>query len=172
VRLSPSLNGIDTSLRNLMGAIAWNDIKIQPGSTADFPDEKQPSRYYAARATDAAPITAGGQHEKFLFYRGVGRMPVPLSARVSGRRQKWWSKTAGPTPFPPLSCSRIAAGAWAIATQARYRTGAIQSVVALDRPSLDGSFSQLRHDLETRWCARSVSQGGSSDGGDVAGFLV
>jgi hypothetical protein len=82
-RLDPSLNGMDTSLRNTTGAIAWPDIKVQPASIADFPVEKSPSRYYAARGTDAAPITARGQHEKFLFYRGVGRFAVPLSARLS-----------------------------------------------------------------------------------------
>src|SRR5580658_718104 len=43
VRLSPSLNGIDLSMRHLMGAIGWTDIKIQPGSTPDFPVEKSPS---------------------------------------------------------------------------------------------------------------------------------
>jgi len=29
-----------------------------------------------------APITVGDQHEKFLFYRGVGRFPVPLSVHL------------------------------------------------------------------------------------------
>ena len=65
------------------GSIAWDDIRVQPRSTAQFPMESGPSRYYAARETDASPLTVGDQHEKFLFYRGVGRLPVPLSARVS-----------------------------------------------------------------------------------------
>jgi len=156
VRLSPSLNGIDTSLRNLMGAIAWNDIKIQPGSTADFPDEKQPSRYYAARATDAAPITVGGQHEKFLFYRGVGRMPVPLSARVSGDGSVV-VENRGPDPVPTAILFENRGGRLGYRNAgAIQNSGAIQSVVALDRPSLDGSFSQLRHDLETALVAQGL----------------
>src|SRR5580704_17146711 len=36
VRLSKSLNGIDTSLHHVMGSIAWSDIKVQPGSAAEF----------------------------------------------------------------------------------------------------------------------------------------
>jgi hypothetical protein len=82
-QLAANLNGIDTSMRSLTGGIEWKNIKVQPGATPTLPAESTPSRYYAARGTDAAPITVDGQHEKFLFYRGVGRFPVPLSARVA-----------------------------------------------------------------------------------------
>jgi hypothetical protein len=83
IRLNLSRNGLDASLRHLMGSIGWSGIKIRPGTTPDYPLESHPSRCYAARATDAAPITVGDQHEKFLFYRGVGRLQVPLSARLA-----------------------------------------------------------------------------------------
>src|SRR5260370_35944304 len=69
----------------LTSAIEWKNIKVQPDTAPALPRESEPNRYYAARGTDAAAITVGHQHEKFLFYRGVGqRFPVPLSARVSG----------------------------------------------------------------------------------------
>jgi hypothetical protein len=143
VRLSPSLNGIDTSMRNLMGAIGWSDIRIQPGSTADFPVEKSPSRYYAARATDAAPITVGDQHEKFLFYRGVGRIPVPLSARVSADGRVV-VENRGPDAVPSAILFENRGG------RLGYRNaGAVRNMVTLDAPTLDGSFSELRRDLET-----------------------
>jgi len=151
VRLSPSLNGLDISMRNLMGAIAWNEIKIQPGSTADFPVEKSPSRYYAARGTDAAPITAGDQHEKFLFYRGVGRIPVPLSARVAGDGRVT-VENHGPDDVPSAILFENRGG------RLGYRNAGDlfnQNVVTLDAPSLDGSLPELRHDLETAL----VSQG-------------
>src|SRR5947209_4523062 len=70
--LGTNLNGIDTSLRTLSGGIEWRNIKIQPDSSPDLPVENGPSRYYAARQTDSAPLTVGSQNEKFLFYRGVG----------------------------------------------------------------------------------------------------
>jgi hypothetical protein len=156
VRLSPSLNGIDMSLRHLMGAIAWNDIKIQPGSTADFPDERRPSRYYAARGTDAAPITAGDQHEKFLFYRGVGRFPVPLSVRLSADRRVV-VENRGPDPVPTAILFENRGGRLGYRNAGAIETaGAIQSVVTLDAPSLDGSFSQLRRDLETALVAQGL----------------
>ena len=156
VRLSPSLNGIDTSLRNLMGAIGWSDIKIQPGSTADFPDERRPSRYYAARGTDAAPITAGDQHEKFLFYRGVGRIPVPLSARLSVDG-KVVVENRGPDPVPSAILFENRGGHLGYRNAGTIQNaGAIQSMVTLDAPSLDGSFSQLRHELETTLVAQGL----------------
>ncbi len=77
----------DQAAHNVSMALGWSNIKIQPGQAPDFPAENAPNRYYAARATDAAPLTVGDQHEKFLFYRGVGRFPVPLSALVSGYGQ-------------------------------------------------------------------------------------
>jgi hypothetical protein len=79
--------------------IEWSKVQILPGSKAAFPDEKRPSHYYAARATDAAPIQvippatqviqANGeglpkpQDEKFLFYRGVAHFPSPMMARAT-----------------------------------------------------------------------------------------
>src|SRR5215472_4955807 len=65
------------------GLIEWRNIQVQPGTAAQFPLESLPSRYYAARVTDSAPLAVNGQHEKFLFYRGVGSMDVPLNARVA-----------------------------------------------------------------------------------------
>jgi hypothetical protein len=64
------------------GRIAWTDVKVSPGLTAEFPDEGRPSHYYAARNTDAAPLQSGAERERFLFYRGVGRFAPPLVATV------------------------------------------------------------------------------------------
>lgn len=79
--------------------IEWSKVQIVPDSKAQFLDEKRPSHYYAARATDAAPIRvvppahqdikATGenlpkpQDEKFLFYRGIAGFPSPLLARAT-----------------------------------------------------------------------------------------
>jgi hypothetical protein len=38
------------------GWLRWDNLHILPGAQADFPTQPGPSRYYAARATDAAPI--------------------------------------------------------------------------------------------------------------------
>ena len=61
-KLGANLAGIDTTLKTLSGAIEWNNIRIEPRADHAFPLESAASRYYAARETDAAPITVGGEH--------------------------------------------------------------------------------------------------------------
>ncbi|MFY9555522.1 MAG: hypothetical protein WAV47_12490, partial [Blastocatellia bacterium] len=66
--------------------IDWGRITVIPGSEERFPVEAQPSHYYPARETDAAPLrvcgSKGEQREKFLFYRGVGKFDPPLTAKL------------------------------------------------------------------------------------------
>jgi hypothetical protein len=150
VRLSPNMNGIDTSLTRVMGAIGWKDVKIQPGSSAEFPIETGASRYYAARATDAAPVTVGGEHEKFLFYRGVGRFEVPLSARVSSGGAVTVGNR-GTDAVPAVFLFENRAGHMGFRT-----AGALRDTVTLERPSLDGSFTQLLYDLEAALTAQGL----------------
>jgi hypothetical protein len=143
-RLQPNLNWIDTSMRKVTGSIEWKNIRIQPDTAPALPIESGPNRYYAARGTDAAPITVGDQHEKFLFYRGVGRFPIPLSARISGDG-KIAVENRGPDTVPSVILFENRGG----------RLG-YQNVGAIDagqtaRPSAprESSFSKLRSDLET-----------------------
>src|SRR4029077_3727610 len=127
---------------NESGAIAWSNIKIQPDSTAEIPVEKGPSRYYAARGTDAAPITVGEQHEKFLFYRGVGRFPIPLSVRVSSYGHVT-VENRGHDAVPEVILFENHAG------RLGFRVaGPFGGKLALDEPALDADFSQLRQELE------------------------
>jgi hypothetical protein len=149
-RLPAGLNGIDTSLGTVAGEIQWKNIRVQPGTTPALPVEGSPSRYYAARATDSAPIAAGGQHEKFLFYRGVGRFPVPLSVRVSGDG-KIVVQNQGHEPVPHAILFENRAG------RLGYRpAGEIGDEQTLDAPQLDGSFPQLRRDLESALIAQGL----------------
>jgi hypothetical protein len=149
-RLEANLNGIDTSMRSLTGAIEWRNIKVQPNTAPALPVESSASRYYAARGTDAAPIAVGDQHEKFLFYRGVGRFPVPLSARVSADG-KIVVDNRGHDPVPNVILFENRGG------RLGYRNaGAIADAVTLDRPSLDGGFPQLRLALETALVAQGL----------------
>ena len=64
--------------------IAWPNVMISPGSAATFLAGEGDSHYYAARNTDAAPLTVTGQRERFLFYRGVGSFDVPVTAAALG----------------------------------------------------------------------------------------
>jgi hypothetical protein len=63
------------------GAIEWNSIALSQ-SRAALPGEADPSHYYAARETDSLMVETGGEHDKMLFYRGVGNFAIPLHPRV------------------------------------------------------------------------------------------
>jgi hypothetical protein len=149
-RLQANLNGIDTSLKSLTGTIDWGNIKVQPGTAHALPVENGPSRYYAARGTDAAPIAVGEQHEKFLFYRGVGRFPVPLRVRLAGNGQIV-VENRGQDSVPRAILFENRAG------RLGYRNvDGIGDVVTLDPPSLDGSLAQLQLDLEAALVAQGL----------------
>lgn len=70
--------------------LKWDAIKVFPkGQTVPLKEEGK-SRYYAARETDASSLRVPAdkgkvEHEKFLFYRGVGDCRMPLSVRALGK---------------------------------------------------------------------------------------
>lgn len=70
------------------GAIDWGRFQVLPGARVALPHEPGENHYYPARDTDAAVVRVGGgdtfEHEKFLFYRGVGNFRLPLSVLVEG----------------------------------------------------------------------------------------
>ena len=70
----------DVLRKQIESVASWSGVRIRPGATPTLPQESRPSHYYAARATDAAPVQVSGQDEKFLFYRGVGGFEVPIAA--------------------------------------------------------------------------------------------
>lgn len=71
-------------------SIKWGEFTLLPGVQVNFPVSQGESHYYPARATDAAPIRlrreSATEHEKFLFYRGVGNFALPLSAKLVGNQ--------------------------------------------------------------------------------------
>jgi hypothetical protein len=135
---------------HMSGSIEWRSVKVQPSSTADLPKESGASRYYAARETDASPLTVGDQHEKFLFYRGVGRIQVPLAARVSDDG-KVAVENRGVDDVPVVILFENRGGHLGF-----RNAGVLAGSVTLDAPALDGSLSQLLFDLETNLVAQGL----------------
>jgi hypothetical protein len=136
--------------RHVAGAIVWPSIKVEPYTSPALPVETAPSRYYAARGTDSAPITAGDQHEKFLFYRGVGNFQIPLSARVDGDGTIA-IENRGADPVPTVILFENRGG------HLGYRNaGEVKDAVALDSPSLDSSLPVLRYELENALVAQGL----------------
>ena len=86
---NPSLTTRDYSLFNKRspGAIRWNSVHIDPQGATDFPSDKSENHYFAARNTSSAPVSveipSGTQREKFLFYRGVSAISVPINATIA-----------------------------------------------------------------------------------------
>ncbi len=149
-RLEPNPYGFDTTLKSLTGAIEWSNIKVEPNTSPALPTEDAPSRYYAARGTDSAPIAVGDEHEKFLFYRGVGRFPIPLSARIASDGSIAVENHGGePIPTVILFENR--------SDQMGYRNaGAVKDAVTLDSPVLDSSLPALRTELEGALVAQGL----------------
>jgi hypothetical protein len=143
-----ALVGMNSAQRpDFEGTIAWPGVRVAPSLPPAFPLEPGRSHYYMARATDASPVRVGRQTEKFLFYRGVGMFPPPISAKVDA---------AG------------TAVVWSSPNQAigdvilfENRSGAVSYSVqhaSSGRLTLDGQLV--------------VSQGGRGDGRDVERFVV
>jgi hypothetical protein len=139
--------GQGTPLPDVIGAIDWNDVKIQPNAAADFPDDLSHGQgrdnpYYAARQTDGAPVAVGIQREKFLFYRGVARFQVPLLARLSGDG-KVLVVNNGPDAVAGAILFENRQG------RIGYRNlGAIHTSQTAYFAALSGSLPELRYELE------------------------
>ena len=66
--------------RGFGGSAKWTGVRVLPRSREDFPTQGRSSHYYLARQTDAAPVEVAGAREKFLFYRGVADIRLPIAA--------------------------------------------------------------------------------------------
>jgi hypothetical protein len=122
------------------GVLEWKSIKVSPIADANFPTEHNPSRYYAARATDSTPLEVGGQHEKFLFYRGIASIPVPLAATIADNG-KIAITNQGPNPVPTVILFENRGGHIA------YRNaGTLTTTATLERPNLNPG--QIKTDLK------------------------
>jgi hypothetical protein len=121
--------------------ISWPSVRITPGRESNFPQGSGTSHYYAARQTDAAPVSVGAQDEKFLFYRGVGSFPSVISAALD---------TDGSVLVKNLSQHEIPAVIYFEnrAGNIAYRLGGpLATATALPRPTTVTGFASLRADL-------------------------
>lgn len=70
-----------------VGSLAWDNVRVETGVTGPETSEHV---WLAPRKTQSTPITVGNESEKYLFYRGIGRLRAPL--RVSTDRE--WNELA------------------------------------------------------------------------------
>jgi hypothetical protein len=122
--------------------IEWREVRISPSAAPDFPFEHGQSHYYAARQTDAAPLQVASQKEKFLFYRGVGTFPLPISAKAMDDG-KILVKNLGADAVSGLIFFENRGG------KRRYHAaGALRNEITLDSESLHDNLATLEIDLE------------------------
>jgi hypothetical protein len=88
-----------------IGSLEWKGLTL--GKDGGFPETKE-SVWLAPRNVHAAPITAAnGESERFLFYRGVGRLKAPLCARRSEEDSSYSIVGWLPTDLIPQAPMRI-----------------------------------------------------------------
>ncbi len=127
------------------GEVAWDAVHVRPGGPNEFPEETTASHYYAARDTDAAPVRVvsgdGAQDERFLFYRGVGAMQIPLLASLDGGRLLVRNVAGASTPEIVIFENR--GGSMAYSVQSLHGRA-----LALRRPTSGQGIDSLRKELE------------------------
>src|SRR5215469_1673797 len=78
------LRKVALAAESTRGDIWWNLVHLEPSSVAEYPKDDIETHYYEARETASTPLRvatrAQVQREKFLFYRGVADISVPMSA--------------------------------------------------------------------------------------------
>jgi hypothetical protein len=140
--LQPSMFEAHKTFPNMTGTIQWNNVKVMPGATADFPIDETPSHYYAARQTAAAPLQVGKQFEKFLFYRGVASFDPPISAQATAEGGVTVTSLSGDR-IPQVILFENRGG------KIGYRLSRdVRRSVTLARPELTANFKSLQQDLE------------------------
>jgi hypothetical protein len=135
---------------NTLERIQWDNVRVTPGAKEDFPTEPDGSHYYAARETDAAPLTVGGQQEKFLFYRGLANFRLPLSATIDRDGRIAVEQGAGAAVDTFIVFERRAG-------RIGYRVAhAAGKNIVLDRPDLTANVQSLREELRRTLIAEGL----------------
>src|SRR3954463_2876252 len=130
--------------------IEWSNVAIAPGGKEVFAIEPGESHYYAARDTDAAPVSVGQQQEKFLFYRGIGTFAPPITTTIARDGSlSVVQKTSDPIDTFVLFERRGSDFGY------RVVSGGARGL-RIERPVLTGTIEALRKDLRDMLTARGL----------------
>lgn len=126
--------------------IDWGRVMVLPGAATSLPVESKASHYYAARDTDAALVRACSkqeqQYEKFLFYRGLGDVDLPLTVKLEGDRLA--INNAGSDHVATCIVFESRDG------QIGYRIGKLRAgELTIERPTLDQTQTAVERELVT-----------------------
>jgi hypothetical protein len=123
-------------------SVEWPAVNINPGAAPKYPLEFESSHYYAARSTDSAPLTVGGETEKFLFYRGVGEFQPPIAVEnIAGDSLR--IRNLAKDALPAAIVFQNTNG------KIRYRVlGEVRGETIAEIPKTDADLAALKLDLE------------------------
>ena len=140
-RVSPDARKAQFTPSFARGRIDWNALQVSPGEEFAFPATGGPSRYFAARETDSAPLQIGHQKEKFIFYRGIANFNVPIQPTF-GNDGKIEIRNTGRDAIPLIILVENREG------NLGYRIAhSVRDSVRLDPPQLTANFDDLRQDI-------------------------
>jgi len=131
------------------GQIDWKQVTITPGANPAFLVEDGASHYYAARATDAAPVRVGGDAEKFLFYRGLASFQVAIAARSTGDRTLVLENAGAPVRGLLLFENRGGRMGYRVLDR-------LEGAAQVTAPDLKHDFASLRRELESLLVAHGL----------------
>ncbi len=128
------------------GGINWGELRVMPRSHVGLPHDFRDNHYYPARETDAALIQIHNaeqpEHEKFLFYRGVGDFDLPVSVGLQGNRIVVKKSFQANVRHVVLFENRGGNIGFQIVDLSKTE-------VLIDRPVLDHKLPELRQEMKT-----------------------
>jgi hypothetical protein len=136
------------------GEISWNNVVLEPRLVPRFPLDADANRYYAARETAATPLRVstdqGEQHEKFLFYRGVSELSVPITLEL-GADNRLLVSNLMKMEMPAIILFERRGD------KVGFRMGgALKTTALLDPPVLKGNVDSLCAELEEILMSRGL----------------
>ncbi|MGB7923675.1 MAG: hypothetical protein WCF57_10565 [Pyrinomonadaceae bacterium] len=136
------------------GNIDWGELKLMPRAQVELPRDSVENHYYPARETDAATVqtrSAAGltEHEKFLFYRGVGNFDLPVSVRLEGESVVI-RNVSGETDGQVVLFENRGGD---VGYQIRDMP---QTEATIARPALDGRLDGLRREMKAMLVSRGL----------------
>jgi len=149
----------------------WNGVDIIPAQSKGAPEKLLPmdasgSHYFAARETDADFLRVESkqgekstrEHEKFLFYRGVGFFRAPLQAALGTTDNLVVLKNTGSEPLSHLYVLYIRHGSGKYLYVDRLSPGQERTVKLMTQTELS-DLSTVRTRLASEMAASLVKEG-------------
>jgi hypothetical protein len=141
----------------------WEKVTILPQvkDAAVLPNDHSSTHYYAARETDAAILRVPTkdkkiEHEKFLFYRGVGSCRVPLLVRLSSDEESLQLQNPDPHDISRLFVLRVRGNLGNVLDVRDLRSGQIRDIKV---PGGDKPLSDLQGELAEAMRQALVAEG-------------